>query len=502
MNIKAALRAGRTYLRHIRVVLLSGALLLCTVGLSGCNAAQTTIKEIGMKEYETNELPWGIGFMGYKVDRGHPDTSAAFHAYSHGMNWFEDSLGNEVGRVEFSNIAEWGSYGFPMGGNVAVRRIPKRMHLKYYDIVAGQTYQLDVDLPQQKMYELLKADRVATGVSSTGNIWHFNDLIIGFAPQGHVSLWVGTGVGGDGRVELAHYQAKAVPFDIGAYNQTVVQGLQVRPRWEELLDGRATPQTVARIKAGWQPSAERYLKQRIRYPWRWSTSDNIELVESSIDMVNFESKTVFAREFAHEQTQLKSPPVAVSLYFIDKKTGQRYGFFTLLYDDTNVERFSDEIDASPQMAAFERLFPNRSAADNDKPVDSSEFAEIHFAVNDDLTDATLTLKKGNVSIPLTFWEGDFQKLEPYTFQNGTPPRSPEQIKRIQFGPEAKIEPTLKVGQICPQTGFWTTDLYGGAQGIFLRKGDKMPGHSFSKAEQEAMVWRLVKLVDVSAIDNT
>jgi hypothetical protein len=72
----------------------------------------------------------------------------------------------------------------------------------------------------------------------------------------------------------------------------------------------------------------------------------------------------------------------------------------------------------------------------------------------------------------------------------------------QMGIQGIEKRSSRVGQICPQTGFWTTDVYGGAQGIFLRKGDKMPGHSFSKAEQEAMVWRLVKLVDVSAIDNT
>jgi hypothetical protein len=53
---------------------------------------------------------------------------------------------------------------------------------------------------------------------------------------------------------------------------------------------------------------------------------------------------------------------------------------------------------------------------------------------------------------------------------------------------------LKVGDPCPQMGFWLCDQLGGDQGIFLRKGDPMPGQSFSKAEQEKMNWRLVKPV--------
>ena len=107
-----------------------------------------------------------------------------------------------------------------------------------------------------------------------------------------------------------------------------------------------------------------------------------------------------------------------------------------------------------------------------------------------------------------FPEGYITKPEPIKF--GTV--SDESLLSANFAPQPQSDHTLKpmaqtseilfaaklaVGGFCPATGFWTTDVYGGAQGIFLRKGDKMPGHSFSKAEQEAMVWRLVKLVDVS-----
>lgn len=54
---------------------------------------------------------------------------------------------------------------------------------------------------------------------------------------------------------------------------------------------------------------------------------------------------------------------------------------------------------------------------------------------------------------------------------------------------------LKVGDPCPQTGFWQCKRLGGEQGLFLRKGDPMPGQSYSQAEREKMNWRLVKPVD-------
>jgi hypothetical protein len=56
---------------------------------------------------------------------------------------------------------------------------------------------------------------------------------------------------------------------------------------------------------------------------------------------------------------------------------------------------------------------------------------------------------------------------------------------------------VRVNDVCPTTGFWTSDVLGGTQGIFMRKGDPMPGQSFSKAERENIVWRLVKNLEQS-----
>ena len=52
--------------------------------------------------------------------------------------------------------------------------------------------------------------------------------------------------------------------------------------------------------------------------------------------------------------------------------------------------------------------------------------------------------------------------------------------------------TIKVGDPCPQTGYWACEQLSGEQGIFLRKGDLMPGQSFKQEEQANMQWRLVK----------
>jgi hypothetical protein len=46
--------------------------------------------------------------------------------------------------------------------------------------------------------------------------------------------------------------------------------------------------------------------------------------------------------------------------------------------------------------------------------------------------------------------------------------------------------------VCPVTGFWFCEGVSSVQGIYLRKGDPMPGQSYSKEQQETMEWRLIK----------
>lgn len=57
------------------------------------------------------------------------------------------------------------------------------------------------------------------------------------------------------------------------------------------------------------------------------------------------------------------------------------------------------------------------------------------------------------------------------------------------------KPIASVGASCPITGMWYCESVTSEAGIYFRKGDPMPGQNYSKEQQEAMEWRLVKSMD-------
>ncbi len=54
------------------------------------------------------------------------------------------------------------------------------------------------------------------------------------------------------------------------------------------------------------------------------------------------------------------------------------------------------------------------------------------------------------------------------------------------------KPIAAVGAPCPATGMWFCAGVSPESGIYLRKGDPMPGQSYSQEQQETMEWRLIK----------
>jgi hypothetical protein len=82
-----------------------------------------------------------------------------------------------------------------------------------------------------------------------------------------------------------------------------------------------------------------------------------------------------------------------------------------------------------------------------------------------------------------------------TYQD--PPISKEFLIDPQSANEYGTQPTAKFGDVCPATGMWYCKNVTTEQGIFMRKGDPMPGQSYRPEEREAMVWSLVKNLEQS-----
>lgn len=438
-----------------------------------------------MPVYETEQLNWGIDTSAYSVDL----KGAGLWTLGHGENWFEDSKGSDVGRFTFLTAGSWGLFHKPLGGNLGVRPLPKVMHLKYYDFQDNRAYQLDATLPQKQIYELLKADRVSTMARGAGDIWHYDSIGLGFAPQGHVMVWVG---GNGENIEIAHYQAKPIPFSIDEYNKTAGE-LPINRLRE--LNETTTPETLTKIRSGkWTPSPDIYLQYRTKYPWKWDSSSNIEIVEHESARANVDRYHVFTHNLKKDEALLKSPPKWLDLYFNDKATGQRY---VMQVEFWVKDRVKEEPDLSEIMGAFQQLFPNRTAANNDEIVPESEFATIRVDVSDDMKHASISVNKGNVHIPLNNVKYQFRPLPPHVYWYDSPPPSPEQLRNLQFGPSAKViaeSLKVKVDGICPKTGFWNCPQLEKEYTLFMRKGDTMPGLSYKMYgyDVDNMYWEFVK----------
>jgi hypothetical protein len=59
----------------------------------------------------------------------------------------------------------------------------------------------------------------------------------------------------------------------------------------------------------------------------------------------------------------------------------------------------------------------------------------------------------------------------------------------------KIVPDVGVGDICPASGMWYCKGVSPETGIYMRKGDIMPGQSYSKEQRETIVWTLIKPIE-------
>src|SRR5450830_859100 len=73
----------------------------------------------------------------------------------HASNWLKDAQGDTVARFFSGFGATWGAGSSDMGGtNPKGSRLPKTIHLSYYDYQEDRFYRLEAELPLHRIYEL------------------------------------------------------------------------------------------------------------------------------------------------------------------------------------------------------------------------------------------------------------------------------------------------------------------------------------------------------------
>ena len=65
--------------------------------------------------------------------------------------------------------------------------------------------------------------------------------------------------------------------------------------------------------------------------------------------------------------------------------------------------------------------------------------------------------------------------------------------KVPYNPEQPLQ--VKIGDYCPETGYWSCDYLSSAEGLFMRAGDRMPGQSaVTRGDIPAdTLWTLIKL---------
>ena len=458
---------------------------------------QNTYEEMTMPSYEVDKFNWGAGASFYSIEHLGQDGGAFFPVPNE--NWMKDAEGNIV--ASWLKDGDWwgGGTASGMAKKADFDRLPKTMRVTWYDYADDSFYQLDAELPsQQLLSELMQQKGIDTNLAE-GNIQavpRYDTFQVGMAPKGLVILWL------QGKyyyqIELAHYQARKIEgMTLEKYNQILSDGYgqMTREEWfqeEENNQKFYQPETIAQLKSGWTPSQDWYVRLRTKYPYRFSMSGNAHLDEYEAYYGNEESNFIFGFDRAQDDQTLKAVPKGVRLYFHDK-AGQRYWMEVKFHKGAYN---SGERDLSAIQKVFETLFPNRSANDNDKPVKQEEFATMEFHVNDAMNSMSVDLVKGDKRISIERYGVNVQKLRPYTFYPNVPEPSPEQKRLIEYGPQSKVNTKVKIGDYCPETGYWSCAYLSSADGLFMRAGDRMPGQSaVARGDIPAdTLWTLIKPV--------
>ena len=107
-----------------------------------------------------------------------------------------------------------GSWGVSSSGSMSVgedrKKVPDSLKIVWFSYAENKFFEGHFHLPQKKMYDIFKKDYgydIMPDGTKDKNM--YNTLLLGIAPQGMLTLWIG----GLGNIEIGTYQAKET-FDI------------------------------------------------------------------------------------------------------------------------------------------------------------------------------------------------------------------------------------------------------------------------------------------------
>ncbi|MET3122274.1 hypothetical protein AAKU67_001868 [Oxalobacteraceae bacterium GrIS 2.11] len=386
---------------------------------------------------ETAVMKWTIRFCTYSIDIDPIANSRLETLWAD--NWLKDAQGEEVARFFSGFGANWGMGSSDMGGtNPKGSRLPKTVHLSYYDYQEDRFYRLDAELPIDRIYNLFfEQPKIIDKDVNYGVVKpRFFELRFGIAPQGNIMLWAS---GYTHQVELQTYRAEVIPgMDVKSYNARLPVGTFTlnEDRWKELAAWDFKPETIELIKNGWRADPSWYMRYiSVKFPWRHALAGNVSrLIELDSYQGSGEFETIGAWELSLYKVAnvMRGIPETAKFWFNDRSGQRQYLWleFNLRY------RAGREADLHEVRAAFDQLFPGRQLEDNAYMPGDDDMATVEVTVGDDPDEISAALVKGATRIPLPVGRVQRFALQPGAHWNGQPTPKPEIVRLFQTGPGA------------------------------------------------------------------
>ena len=198
---------------------------------------------------------------------------------------------------------------------------------------------------------------------------------------------------------------------------------------------------------------------------------------------------VFAPEAQVLHDQAQPLPEKLYLYVQDKHNQQQevqIQFYTKPLHNS-------EMDTSEIRQVFKKLYPNRAASDSEASLTADAFASMHMEFTDDLQELRIFIVKGEQRIELHKFAYTLKESTPFQYRNQSPQAwATGNWGKVPYNPAQPLQ--VKIGDYCPETGYWSCAYLSSADGLFMRAGDRMPGQSaVARGDIPAdTLWTLIK----------
>ncbi|MCV9929779.1 DUF2931 family protein [Flavobacterium sp. LS1R49] len=207
----------------------------------------------------------------------------------------------------------WGASSGTMVVGDDLKKVPERMKITWFSYAENKFYTGDFELPQKKIYDIFKKDYGKSIMPNSSEFKNgFRSLLVGFASQGLVTVWID----GEGSKEIGTYQAhETVDVEWSSFSKNLNRIEVIKNYQKDML-----PFVQKEIAEG--KISNTYFRNRLkRYHYTVGTNrPDFKIYNYNIPFINNEviSKTNTGLEFLRDTTLGKAVPISMAIFIKDQ----------------------------------------------------------------------------------------------------------------------------------------------------------------------------------------